>query len=382
VCGRPAGYYNENGVKFLATTSPEFVEPAKVRWDHIHMILEGLFGHDPIQLTMFYGWIKRGAEALRSGKHQPGQALAIAGPPGSGKSLLQNLITQMLGGRAAKGGGFMKGSSDFNAHLFTAEHIMIEDEHMSTAHSARTAFGALIKNMTVSAEVQGCHGKNKTEIMLKPWWRISITLNDDAEALRILPPMDEHIKDKLILLSGKEFPMPMDTSNADKREAFWKILMSELPGFMDYVLNEFEFPMELVVTPDDEKEFGRYGVTSYANQTLLDSLEELSAERQLLLIIDGVLWQGGDMGFDEDLTAAELHAKLAQSKFSADVRKLLEWPGATETYLRRLKTKSPHRVQEGKRPGSFVLCKAGSREVAPSGAVEAVYQYADGDAPF
>ena len=63
--------------------------------------------------------------------------------------MLQNILTVILGGRAAKPYQFMTGGTGFNSDMFGAEHLMIEDESPSTDMRARRAFGAQIKNMTV-----------------------------------------------------------------------------------------------------------------------------------------------------------------------------------------------------------------------------------------
>jgi hypothetical protein len=38
---------------------------------------------------------------------------------------------------------------------------------------------------------------------LKPFWRLSITLNDEPENLLILPPLDESLGDKIMLLRAQ-----------------------------------------------------------------------------------------------------------------------------------------------------------------------------------
>ena len=120
--------------------------------------------------------------------------MALAGPAGCGKSLFQSIITETLGGRVAKAARYMQGGTDFNGDLFEAEHLALEDEFMSARISDRLQLGASIKNFCVSTRKQSCHRKNRQAVTLPAWWRVSITLNDDPEAMRVLPPLDDHIQ--------------------------------------------------------------------------------------------------------------------------------------------------------------------------------------------
>ena len=76
----------------------------------------------------------------------------------------------------------MSGATEFNGELFGCEHLMIEDDIGSTDFRARRNFGTRIKEFTVN-EVQSCHAKNRQAINLKPFWRLSITLNEEPENL-------------------------------------------------------------------------------------------------------------------------------------------------------------------------------------------------------
>jgi hypothetical protein len=78
----------------------------------------------------------------------------------AGKSLFQNLLTLILGGRTAKPYQYMMGATSFNADLFEAEHLAMEDEHASTDIRTRRHFGSQLKNVTVN-DSQRCHGKHQ-----------------------------------------------------------------------------------------------------------------------------------------------------------------------------------------------------------------------------
>ena len=71
---------------------------------------------------------------------------------------------------------------------------------------------------------------------------MTISLNDDPEALLVLPPLDDHIEDKIILLRASRFDLPMPTGTTAERGAFWDQLISELPAYVHWLLNDFEIP--------------------------------------------------------------------------------------------------------------------------------------------
>ena len=230
LAGHREGFYEQNGTRFLVTESPSLIDPSAGDWPVLRAFLTGLLGGDDEQPIVFMAWAKFAVKALRFSNRQPGQALVLAGPAGCGKSLLQGLITEILGGRSAKAALFLTGRTDFNAELFGAEHLVLEDEFMSTKISERQRLGAGVKALAVN-ELHPCHRKGSTIVNLRPLWRVSISVNDDPEALLVLPPMDDHVQDKFILLRCVKADLPMPTTTAEEQRVFRATLSRELRGF-------------------------------------------------------------------------------------------------------------------------------------------------------
>ena len=93
LAGRKEGFYDENGIRLLVTSSPELVTADARAWGLLEKILRSMISgpSEPWaneQWIVFNGWVKIARQALLGGKFQPGQALAIAGEVESGKSLL------------------------------------------------------------------------------------------------------------------------------------------------------------------------------------------------------------------------------------------------------------------------------------------------------
>src|SRR4030095_11750743 len=117
------------------------------------------------QVRYLYGWLKIAYDAVRARVRRPGQGLVLAGVRDCGKSLLQNLITLILGGRSARPYQFMSGLTPFNSDLCEAGHLRMENEQASPDIRARRNFGAQLKNITV-IDWQRCHAKNRVAISL------------------------------------------------------------------------------------------------------------------------------------------------------------------------------------------------------------------------
>ena len=271
--GPLAGYFRGPhevcGQRILVTASPHVIQPIEGAWPIIEKLLDNLLIDEVAdQRPYLFGWLKFSRESLQSGVSRPGQALVLAGERECGKSLLQKIITEAVGGRVAKPYRYMTGGTDFNGELFAAEHLSIEDELSSRYVTKRRAFGARIKEFTVN-EVQSFHPKHRQAMSLTPLWRLTISVNDEPENLLILPPIDESIADKLMLLRASKKPMPMSTKTATEKKVFWSTIMAEMPAFLDAVEN--------FVVPADLK-CERFGIRTFHHPLLLRCVDELSPE--------------------------------------------------------------------------------------------------------
>ena len=169
------------------------------------------------QTPIFYGWLKLALEvyyrrAAGEDVMRNGQGLVIAGKPDGGKSLLQQyIITPLLGGRMAKPDDFLTGSTNFNSELFASEHLAMGDSPLSTKMEDRLRFGEFIK-MIVAEQWHRFHPKGRDAMIVNPVWRLSISINDDQDNLRSLPPIKEGVADKIHLLHANAAEMPMKTT--------------------------------------------------------------------------------------------------------------------------------------------------------------------------
>lgn len=298
LAGHKAGLYTIQGRRVLVTTSPRLIDPVPGSWDTLQTIVVGLLGEE--QCPWFYAWLRFAIESVRHNRHRRGQALIIAGPPNCGKSLLQAIITELLGGRSASPFAFLCGRTEFNSETFAAEHLTIEDQAASSDPRVRKKFGAEIKGL-VANTVQRCHAKNREALNLSPIWRVSITLNDDPASLLVLPQWEDGLRDKLMLFHAKAFTMPVDTSTPSGEEMLMRQLRSELPAFVHH-LGGLTIPAEMKDT--------RFGVRAYHNPDLLDLMDAATDEMKLLEMIDAKVFTDPQTGAWEGY-ARELEDELA-----------------------------------------------------------------------
>jgi hypothetical protein len=319
--------------RLLIKDSPVLIEPAAGDWSVLSIFLLNLLGID--QLDYLYGWIKMALETLYAHSLRPGQALVFCGPKDCGKSLLQKLITLLLGGRVCKPYLYMSGQTSFNGNMFWNEHLALEDEQPATDIKSRRFFGTKIKEIT-AVDDQNCHIKFLSGLTLSPFWRLTISLNEEPENLLILPPFDESMEDKLIIFKAEKHQMPMPTASNEERAIFWKALVSSLPAFVHYLF-QWPIPQKLVSQ--------RYGIAHFQHPDILYALGELSPEIRLLNLIDAELfalpgvseWEGASLALEQRLMAYN-------SSIRTQARELLMWQGATGAYLSRLRKLHPERI--------------------------------------
>jgi hypothetical protein len=314
LAGYPKGIYVCDGKRILVTSSPTIIEPAKGEWETIHNFLSQMLGDE--QLEFLYGWIKVAYTSLTSGTFTPGQIPVLAGPRDCGKTLmLTRIITPILGGRDAKPYQYMIGKTPFNSDLFKGEHLIISDENPATDMLSRRAFGAAIKNLIVEPK-QRMHAKKRDAIMLQPFWRVTIAVNDEPENLMILPPLDHSILDKLMLFHADR-PSCLPTDAEEERAKFGAAIRDGLPGFIHYLVNEHKIKPEL--------KSSRFGIKEYHNPDLVRSVEGLSGESHLMEMINQEIFKGGLSCDEWSGTAGDLTSRLKSrdSAVSSEAQKAL-----------------------------------------------------------
>jgi hypothetical protein len=287
--GYPIGLHKlHDGRRVLVRSQAQKIIPVQGDWSLIQQIINVKFNLSSLghvdQTPWLYGWLKHAVETFYfclPGDFPPGQALALVGTPGSGKSFLQNhIINPPLGNRAADPEPYLAGKTDFNSELFSAEHLKMEDPESDGTYKSRLRLGQGIKKL-VANEIQRCHPKNRPAIMVKPFFRLTISINDSRESLAVLPALDPTVRGKLIVLKVADDmgPIPAQIS---ERKSFCDDIESQMPAFVHFLLNEFQIP--------DALRCPRFAIREFIHPSVASQLFGRSPQAELLLYIDSARW--------------------------------------------------------------------------------------------
>ena len=116
LAGYDAGTYEILGRRILVTSSPVLIPPAPGDFTTIHNFFRTALGEE--QLQYFYGWLHVSLSMFYQKEWRAGQVVAFAGRVNAGKSLIQNLLTALFGGREDNPYKFMTDRTTFNGNLF------------------------------------------------------------------------------------------------------------------------------------------------------------------------------------------------------------------------------------------------------------------------
>lgn len=286
--GQLAGYWSGpitvTGQRMLITRGPSLITPKAGDWSTLRTLLEEMLlwpdAPEPHLVTaqwdLFCGWVWSAFESLRDKTFRPGLVLTLCGKMGGGKSVLQGLLTLLLGGRSANPYAFLTGRTDFNLDLIGAEHLTVDDDASERDFKSRQSLGQKIKKLAV-ADTVSLHGKGRDAITVKTFCRISICINDDPQDLMVLPPMEDSVREKFLLMKIRPATFPAMTEPHEF--ATFKVkLVSELPAFLHYLQSVFKVPAAI--------RSARYGVKNWQHPELLLDLEALHPWQRLVELID------------------------------------------------------------------------------------------------
>lgn len=331
LAGYKAGSFKTSaGDLVLVTRGVSPAPAARGKWPFLQKFIAQLLP-DGAQQDRFLYWLANSYRALTQGTFAPGQCLVFIGPSQCGKNFAQTLITELFGGRVARPYEWFIGETAFNGELAQCEHWMISDERGSTDIRTRRAFGNAIKR-AVAEQMLRVHPKGRQAITVeRTFRRVTISCNEEPENVQVLPPLDDSILDKLIILKCSAAELSSDYTQNMKR------LREELPA-MAYYLSTVKLPTELAK--------GRFNLEAYAHPEIVYLLYEQAPEYRLLAIMDEVLWSNVN---DADRapwtgTAVQLEKTLRSSEFVSQLQSLVTFSAAVGTYLGRLASKRTERV--------------------------------------
>ena len=350
LAGYPEGLASSGNSRVLVTAGPRILKPAEEPggdWSLIRCMIEGLLGErNGVQLPFFYAFLKLAYIGLRQGDRRGMPAAVFCGAQDCGKSQLQSqIITPILGGRYVDPYPFMSGADNFNKEMIGSEHLMISDPPSGTDLRARRKFGDAIKAV-VANTFQRIRGICENAITVTPFWRLTISLNDEAEKILVLPPMDGDMMDKLMLFHARWFEWIVPVTTLEEKRAADARIARELPHFLRWLM-DWEVPAELIDR--------RWGVKCYHDPDVMSRLNEVSPEFNLLSLIAVTFTvppTNVKIPFDDInvyMTAEEIYAGLTSNDApsSWQARQCLSGgSNKVATYLNRINKKFPDYVYQ------------------------------------
>lgn len=302
LAGYRRGILDHAGKKLLIIDHPDMMEARAGEWPLIRSILDQAFPLEDAR-CVFLGWLKGGVEAIRKQTHQPAPMLVMAGAAKAGKSLLAHIAKTAMGGRSANPMTAWTGKLPWNDNLVRTELLLIDDSVASTDPRARKTFGSNFKESIYAGDVT-INTRRKSSVSLRPVWRVMVCCNETPENLSVIPPLEDGVEDKIILLKVRPVKTPMPAGTVDEKNAFSAALRAELPAFLAH-LEEFAIPAHLSDS--------RSGITAWQDQELLESVREISPEKRMENLLSLCIQQGYfnlAPGEERWMAAAEVEAIL------------------------------------------------------------------------
>lgn len=280
------------------------------------------------QYELLVAWMQRILiDALKEkGVIRRGHALLLTGPSGTGKTLLGNLFLGNLffAGSWTPAEDLIQADSSFNAHLWDKAFLLIDDYTPGDASDARIA--TALKKTVSQPTVQ--NNRKFRDTFSQAWdGRVMMSCNDDADSLRVVPPLSQHsMADKVLLL--RACPDSCDffvEGISDKLE-------EEFPHFMRWLSEKKRYPWE------EKYPNHRFGFAAWHHGDVADQLDVTSDREMIRTMIESFyhFYYYDDSGPRADTT-------LKQVIYRGDlVGKFIEEVAACEkNKLRALSLRSP-----------------------------------------
>lgn len=330
LAGYPRGLQSIRGKSYLVIDEPKLKSPEKGTYPCIESILQQAFPESEAK-DVFLSWLRDGVEAVRKSHHHPAPMLVMAGERKAGKSLIAYIVQHALGGRASNPMAIWSGKTIWNNDLLGAELLLIDDSEASTDIRARKSMGANFKESIYGGSIK-IQTRNQTAIDMRPVWRVMVCCNETPENLSVIPPLEEGIEDKIILLRVKAIIPPMPAQRVEEKKEFSNAIKRELPAFLHF-LQSFETPQQLQDSRD--------GVKAWKDADLLQAITEISPEARLEALILTSLEKGYINVPKEEteyMSATEIQEKLFErdSPTSEQAKSLLRYDSNCGNYLGRL----------------------------------------------
>jgi hypothetical protein len=203
-------------------------------------------------------------------KKQLKQALIVAGPQGTGKTLLQTGVLSALLGGHGQGNGYLTMETRFCGEMFDHAVICVDDGEGGTTQAKQRQMTERLKTLVSKSGVT-VEEKFKTTSRGEWFGVITISVNTDVGSLHnSMPDTTMAIADKLIILRV-HCPATDDREGllGMKQPEWEKVIAQEIAYFAAWLYHTYQIP-------DWAISRGRYELVPYHNEMIMTELEHMS----------------------------------------------------------------------------------------------------------
>lgn len=261
----PEGEITVLGEKVLNTHTRKALapapEPGPFPW--IAQFLQTFFSSDD-QLPYFISWLAYFYKSCYLRAPRSGHCIFIGGGTSVGKTFINRGVIGGLVGGFCEANQFLLGEDQFNSELFDCGLWCIDDASIAADFRAHKRFSEMVKRIVANPSIR-CNGKFLKANTVAWQGRIVITLNIDAESVRMLPDLDLSLREKIMIFRTADVAQ-VQFMTQDKME---EMLARELPFFARYLL-DFQIPPEILSADP------RFGIRNYLEPSLVNTANQSS----------------------------------------------------------------------------------------------------------
>jgi hypothetical protein len=308
-----------NGADYLNTSTRRAMQPAATGnpqdfpwiYDFITNAFDGTQNGIPAN-EYFIGWFKRFYKSALEGNPQPGQVVILAGEAHTGKTFFNKCILgEAMGGSTAAEALLMR-KTMFNKEGAQVSVWRCDDASSDGDYRSRQQFANALKAMAANPS-QMYQPKFMDAIELPFLGRVFVTCNVDPESLRILPTLDNTIKDKLMLFKlSSSFTPKFYNTNSQNEE----MVLKELPHFLRWVL-DYQVDSRVI-----DPLYKRFEIKSFHHHELVEQANLESREYVLSeyieqwLVVARKAYKKGEI---VELTATALLSAIKEANNGQDI---------------------------------------------------------------
>lgn len=211
-------------------------------------------------LDHFLSWLHWFYFHAFHGRPRAGQSIALPGGPGIGKTFLNRRIIGAMVGGAVDATRYLMDKDNFGGQLFENPYWCVDDSGMTTSSFSIRQFTANLKK-AVANQSHEFHMKYQKPCDIDWVGRLGLSCNLDANALMIIPSLEDSFADKINLYrlidnvsEGQILPPRYFPHNVEE------IAASEMAAFCRYIL-EWKIPEKFIGD-------ARYGIVAYHDEQI------------------------------------------------------------------------------------------------------------------